>query len=150
MRIILLRDNKNLGKKYEIKEVKEGYGRNFLLPRGLACLATTVNLKSLTRQKMSEEQQKQKLKENLEQKATALQELCLEFSLKTNEKQQIFGSVNAAAIENRLTELGFGNVKVLLEKPLKELGEFSASVDLGNGVKNEIKIKICSPPSPAV
>lgn len=149
MKIILLQNDKNLGQKYEIKEVKEGYGKNFLIPRGLACLATAANLKNLTQQKISEEKRQQKTKEILEQKAIALKKICLEFTLKIGEKQQVFGSVTASEIEEKLNELGFADVKVLLEKPIKELGDFTAPIDLGNGVKNEIKIKIRLPLPPA-
>ena len=142
MKIILLDNIKGLGGKFEIKEVKSGYANNFLLPRNLVKVATETNLKILTRQKAALELQDKELIEQLKKIANQLKDVILDFSLKTGENEQVFGSVSALEIKKALEALDYKNFEIFLEKPIKELGERLVEIDLGKGIKSKIKIKV--------
>lgn len=152
MKIILLKDIKGVGKKFELKEVKNGYAKNFLIPGNLAKAATETNLEVLTQQKVIWERQEKETIEHLEKFAKELEDTVLDFSLKVGEGRQTFGSVNASviqkAIENSETLKKFSKeikkIKVLLEKPIKELGEYKIKIDFGKGIVSEVKVKVRS------
>lgn len=131
-------------KNFEIKDVKNGYARNFLLPKNLAKIATTENLKILSRQKADRERQEKELIEELRKAAIRLKEITLDFSLKAGESGRVFGSINASEIKKALEDLGYQNFELILEKPIKELGEHSVEISLGKGIKAKIKIRVHS------
>lgn len=148
MRIIFLQDVKGVGRKFEIKEIKDGYARNFLLPRQLAAVATAGALKKLERQKEVWEKEKEIQLVRLKELAERLKEKVLEFELKTGAKGEIFGSVTTNDVKKSLGR-DFAGVKINLSKPLKELGEYAVNIDLGEarltggqGIKREIKVLI--------
>jgi large subunit ribosomal protein L9 len=130
----------------EVKDVKNGYARNFLLPKNLAKIATAENLKILSRKKVERERQEKELLETLKKTAKQLSNLSLDFSLKTGDKGEVFGSISASEIKKTLEKLGYRDFELILEKPLKELGEHLIVVDFGRGIKVEIKIKVHSQP----
>jgi len=142
MRVILLEDIKGLGKKYEVKEVADGYGRNFLLPRGLAVVATPAALSKLEKLKKELAAEKEKKLAELQNKAKQIQSLKLPFKVKTGPKGEFFGSVTARDIEIALGERGFSGVKVELKKPIKEIGETEAPVILGEGIKVGVRVVV--------
>ena len=144
MKVILLQDIENLGKKFEIKTVKDGYARNYLFPRRLAELATPENLKRLSQQIKIYQQRKQEQISRLKQLAEKIEQIVLEFPVRVGESGKIFGSINQKMIEKQLTERGFKEFKVNLESPIKKLGEYQVEVDLGQGVKAKLKIKVRS------
>jgi len=144
MKIILSDDIKGLGKKFEVKEVKSGYARNFLIPKNLAAAATGNNLKILSQQKAAQERQEKELIEKFKKTAEQLKDLVLDFPLKAGETGQVFGSVSALEIKKALENLGYQNFEVLLEKPIKELGEHQVEINLGEGIRAKIKIKVHS------
>ena len=142
MKIILLQDIGNIGRKNEIKEVKDGYARNILLPQKLVQVATAENVRKL----QSEIKKHQTEKENrfavLHSQAATLSDIVLLFPVRANEKGEIFGSVSAKEIEKSLAEKGFKNTTAILEKPLKKIGEYQIEIDLGKGIKTKVSIKI--------
>lgn len=147
MKVILLQDIKGLGRKFDIKNVADGYARNFLIPRGLVKIATEQNIKETEIRKNRIEKEAEEIKNKLESMAknSANQEFI--FSVKTGEKGEIFGSVNKEDIKNRLFEnyedlKKCGDIEVELKKPLKIIGEHLIEVSFGKGIKNKIKIKI--------
>jgi large subunit ribosomal protein L9 len=142
MKVILLQDIKNLGKKYDVKDVSDGYARNFLIPRGLAEAATTAALNRIAEIKSRIAAQKKQLLETLEKRKETLAGTTLIFKLKTGEKGEVFGSVSARDIENALSERGIADVKIELEKPIKELGEHLVGINLGEGIKTKIKVLV--------
>jgi len=140
MQIILLQDVKNIGKKGEIKNVPDGYARNFLLARKLAATATpnaiTEVKKEEEKRKQSEEGQKreaQKIAESLKNK---------KITIKVRAKKgKLFGSITAREIANELGKMGFSvQEKSINVGHIKELGEKKVSINLGYGTKTAILV----------
>ena len=152
MKIILNEDIKGLGKKFDVKEVKNGYAKNFLIAKKLAKAATESNLKILARQKSVWENQEKELIEHNKKIASQLESVVLDFGLKVGDNEQTFGSISASEIEKKLKDLDIfkkffqeiKKIKISLEKPIKELGEYLVEIDLGKGISSKIKIKVRS------
>jgi len=145
MRVILLQDIENLGKKYEVKEVKDGYARNFLLPKKLAKLATEKAMKWL-------ENQKKKELEKIEQELKEYQELASKIDgseiiipVKIGKEGQLFEKIAPQKISEKINEQLNVKIKkeqINLEKPINELGEFLIKVSFKHNLEAEIKIII--------
>ncbi len=160
MKIILSEDIKGLGKKFDVKEVKDGYAKNFLIPGKLAKAANESNLKIIAQQKTIWENKEKEILGHFEKIADQLKSAVLDFPMKVGlpaqvgEKVSIFGSVSAAEIIKALKDLDIlkkyseeiKNFEVMLEKPIKELGEHLVEINLGKGIKSKIKIKVHSQP----
>ena len=142
MKVILLENIKGIGKKLDVKEVKDGYARNFLLPKRMAEAATPQALKKLIEEKSKKEEEHGKLVTILEERAEKIGKLTLFFKLKVGGKDEVFGSVSAKDIERALEERGIPDVKADLEKPIKSLGEKEIEIDLSEGVKTKVKILV--------
>jgi len=142
MKVILQQDVENLGKKNDIVQVKPGYARNFLFPRKLAVPATLTNLKMIKKKKEEKtELEKEKLKE-FQRQASKLDGIEVEIPVKMGDKGQAFGSVNKSKISKILEEMGF-KVKpsqIILEEPIKELGEFPVKVSLPHNLEAEVRV----------
>lgn len=151
MKIILLQDIKGVGKKFDIKEVKDGHSRNFLIPRGLAKIAVDSAIKELEIKKSALEKQEKELKSKLESLAKNLSHRELVFSLNVGKKGEVFGSITKDDIKTRIDEIinnmeinpirNFISNGVNLEKPIKTIGEHQVEINLGKGVKTTVKIK---------
>ena len=142
MKIILLQDIGNIGRKNEIKEVKDGYARNILLPQKLVQVATAENVRKLQSEIKKHQTKKKNRFAVLRSQAAALSDIVLLFPVRANEKGEIFGSVSAKEIEKSLAEKGFKNTTAILEKPLKKIGEYQIEINLGEGIKTKVSIKI--------
>ncbi|MDI6602867.1 MAG: 50S ribosomal protein L9, partial [Patescibacteria group bacterium] len=144
MRVILLQDIEKLGKKYEIKEVKAGYARNFLIPKGLAKPATKEALKWLESQKEIEEKKAEEELKKIQEIATIVDGQEITIPVKVGEEGQLFESITAQKISERLKEMGFEIKKsqVDLAKPIKELGEFPVKIKFEHNLEAEIKVII--------
>ena len=144
MKVILLEDIENIGKKYEVKEVKSGYARNFLLVKNLAKAANKENLKWLANQKEAIEQEAVKDLENAQKLANKLDGLEVTIPVKVGEGNQLFEGVSKTKIADELKKLDCDVKKnqILLEKPIKELGEFSIKINLDHNLETEIKLLI--------
>ncbi|MGF1584089.1 MAG: 50S ribosomal protein L9 [Bacteroidales bacterium] len=147
MDIILKQDVANLGHAEDIVTVKNGYGRNYLIPQGLASLATP------SARKMHAENQKQRAhkQEKIREEAVALQEKMegtkLTIGAKTSTKGKIFGSVNTIQIAESLNKLGFDVDRrqiSIKEELIKEIGTYTAIVKLHREVKVDIEFEIVS------
>lgn len=142
MKVILLKDVKGLGRKMEVKNVSDGYARNFLVPRNLAVVATHDGLKKLEKQLGEANAKREKLVAELKQKAGQLEKLTFTFRMKVGEKGEVFGGIHQKDIEEKLAEAGFPNAHVELAKPIKTVGETSVPADLGEKVKAKIKVAV--------
>lgn len=142
MKILLLKDIKNFGRKGDLKEVAEGYGRNFLVKRGLAMAATPEVVARAEKERTVVAKKREEMIVEFRERAREMKKLVLEFKLKTGEKGEVFGSVGAGAMEKALAEKGFSGMKVVLERPIKALGDYEVEVELGEGVRGIIKLRI--------
>lgn len=126
MKVILLDNIKNLGRKNEVKEVKDGYALNFLLPKKLAMPATPANLKNLEIRKQKEEAEKAKKKETIAAIFERIKNKTIAVKEKANEKGELFGSVGKDKIIEALKNEGLEGIEeghIKLDKPLKTVGE---------------------------
>jgi len=145
MRVILLEDVKNLGKKYEIKEVSDGYARNYLFPNKLARPATPAFIAEIENLKRKNQEKEEALIKHLNELARKINEARIEFYLKTDKTGKIFGSVNKEMILKALREhklITKERINVLLNEPIKQLGEYKVEIDLKKGIKAQLKIVI--------
>jgi large subunit ribosomal protein L9 len=144
MKVILLKDIDKLGKKYEIKEVKNGYARNFLIPKGVVKPATKETLKWLETQKEIEAKKAEEELKKIQEIASAIDGQEVIIPVKVGEERQFFESITAQKISERLKELGFEIKKnqVNLPEPIKELGEFPVKIHFEHNLEAEIKIII--------
>ena len=144
MKVILLQDVEGLGKKYEIKEVKDGHARNLLLPEKMARAATKEALKWLSDQKEVIEKEVEEDLKKEQAIASNLDGLEVSIAVKVGEEGQLFESVNAQKIIEKLKEMGFEIKKsqVKLANPIKELGDFPVSISLAHNLEAEIKVII--------
>jgi large subunit ribosomal protein L9 len=142
MKVIILQDTKNLGKKYEIKEVSDGYARNVLLPKKIVEVATKENLARLAQKIAALEADRAARVARLKTVAASLANLTLRFSLKAGEKGEVFGSITESDIKKELTKNGFADVEIKLPKHIKTFGEHLVPVELGEGVKATIRVAV--------
>lgn len=142
MKVILLEDIESLGKKYEVKEVKDGYARNFLLPQKLARPATKEALKWLADQKEVIEKEAVEDLKKVQELASSLDGVEVNIVVKVGEEGQLFESINNQKISEKLKEMRFEVKKsqIVLENPIKELGEFQVGVNLEHNLEAEIKV----------
>lgn len=144
MQVILLQDVENLGKKYEVKEVADGYARNFLLPKKLAKIATKKNLKWLEKQKEIEEKKAEKELKKVQEQASAIDGQEIIIPVKITENGKPFEAVTNQKIYEKLKEMGF-NVKknqIDFPSPVKELGEFPVKIKFKHNLEAEIRVII--------
>ena len=144
MKIILTQDIHDLGLEGDILEVANGYARNYLLPKGFALEATTQNMKLLETRRKKIEAKRLRAKEEaegLKQKMEAL-ELC--FTQKAGEEGKLYGSVTAIDIAEELEKQGIvvDRRKIVLDKPIKEVGEFEVKVKVYPEVTATLKVKV--------
>jgi len=142
MKVILLQDIENLGKRYEVKEVKNGHGRNFLIPQGLVKIASKEALKWLETQREAEEKIAEEELKGIQEKASKLDGMEISIPVKIGEKGQLFESINSQRVSEKLKELGFEVKKsqIKLDEPIKELGEFPIKIGLEHNLEVEITI----------
>jgi len=141
MKVVLLRDVKNVGKKNDVKNVSDGYGKNFLLARGLAKLATVSSLKEVEVKHEYEETDEKHLKDLTKKIA----EKTLEFYVKTDKHGSVFGSVNKEEIMSGLRSAKLitnDRVEIKIPKPIKELGDHEVEFSLRKGISGKLKIRL--------
>lgn len=144
MKVILLEDIAKKGKKFEVKDVRGGYARNFLLPRKLAGLATPQALRQLESRRLAEERRREAEKKNHETLVERLPSIPLAFTLKMTEAGTAFGSVSAADIHDALTKKGIAVEKswIDLDEPIKTTGEHRVKIKFPHGIAGDIPITI--------
>jgi len=142
MKIILLKDVKEIGRKNEIKNVADGYARNFLFPQGIAKMATETELAKLGSERTTREASRKRTREASETDAEKMRTTILRFEMNVGEKQEVFGSVSAKDVRKALAERGFSGAEPVLEKPLKTLGKHEVKVELPEGVEARVTAEV--------
>ncbi|MFO8060744.1 MAG: 50S ribosomal protein L9 [Bacillota bacterium] len=137
MRVILMDRVEGLGEPGEVVEVANGYARNYLIPRGLAERATRESMARWEEEKKKRERIAEMAREEAEKKAAQLEDAEVQISARAGESGKLFGSVTAAQIADALkdeTGVELDRRKIVLEEPLRELGEYRIRVALHEGV----------------
>lgn len=144
MKVILISDEGVYGKKGEIREVKSGFARNFLIPRKIAIEATAGNLKTWEQQINSLKKREVKLKEESKILASRLEGVTCTIPMKVGDEERLFGSVTAQTISDSLSNQGFDVSKkdIDLASPIKTLGTHDVRVKLYSDVSVIIKIDV--------
>ncbi len=144
MKIILKQDVANLGKAGTVVEVARGYGRNYLIPKGLALPATPQNEKQLLYLQKVRSDKLLREKSEAEAFAAELAEVTCTITRKTGEKDRLYGSVTTMDIEENLKNQGIllDRKKIRLESPIKSLGTFEVPVRLHPEVTGKIKVRV--------
>ena len=145
MKIILLEDVRSVGKKFDVKEVADGYARNFLFVNHLAEPATPSALKKIQEIKAGHEKEDKEMRMHLEGIARKLTDTKLEFSLAADESGKLFGSINKESILKALRDHGFVTTErptIDLKYPIKDIGEHTVNVGLKKGVTAKLVIVV--------
>ena len=138
-------DIANLGHKDDIVDVKQGYGRNYLIPQGYAILATPSARKVVAENLRQRAHKEAKLKAEAEELAAKLAEVKLTIGAKTSSTGKIFGSVNSIMISESLKEKGFDiDRKKIVLKDVKEVGTYTALIKLHREVKVDVEFEVVS------
>ena len=142
MELLLREDVENLGTRGELVKVRAGYGRNFLLPRGLAVQATPSNVKQIDQQRRALLKKVVAEREGAQQQADMLKEVTLDFARKVGEHGLLYGSVTSMDIAEGLAAKGFeiDRKRIQLKDPIKEVGEYQVPIKLHRDVTAELKV----------
>jgi large subunit ribosomal protein L9 len=144
MEIILQEDVVNLGAIGDVVKVRDGYGRNYLVPRGFAVEANRRNLHALEHQKRVTAAKKEKDRQQAQGMSARLESLSLTIQARAGEEDRLFGSVTNIDIEKALVAQGvtIDRRKILLTEPIKQLGTFSVPVHLSSEVRGNITVNV--------
>ena len=142
MKVILRQDYNKLGNIGEVVDVKDGFARNFLIPRSIAFRATEGNLKALEQEKKQLARKEEKVVQDSEKLAAQLGSVSLTITMKVGEDDKLFGAVTSQMIADSLSEKGYSIDKriVELEEPIKTLGIFEVPVKLHTKVSAKVKV----------
>ncbi|HOX76739.1 MAG TPA: 50S ribosomal protein L9 [Bacteroidales bacterium] len=146
MEVILIQDVANVGYKDDIVTVKNGYGRNYLIPQGMAILATETNKKVIAENKKQKSYKEDKIRSEATTIAKTLETITLKIGAKAGTSGKIFGSVNAIQIANALKEqfnFEFDRKQIEVDgESIKELGTYKAKVKLHKEIAAEINFEV--------
>lgn len=141
MKVILLHDVKNVGRKGDLKEVADGFARNFLLARQLALIATPEKINQWQQQKNHKEKLRVKQHESIVVQQKALSEMAVEFVIKVGERGKGFKAIGPADISDFLKRRGYNISKDKIKfSAVKEPGNYEAILSLGEGVLARVKV----------
>ena len=142
MKVILLKDVKGQGKKNDVIEVSDGYGRNFLIKNGLATVATSTQVNSINISKAAEEKRKSAEKAEAVKLAKELETKTVVVEIKTGETGKLFGALNTQAISDALKKQGIDldKKKIVLSDPIKTVGEYTITVKPYAEVSAKLKV----------
>lgn len=145
MKIILKENIANLGFKNEVVEVKNGYGRNYLIPKGMASLATKAALKVLEENIKQQAVKDKKLKDDATKVAEALENIVVKVGAKAGEKGKIFGSVNTIQLAEAIEKMGHKVDRKYIKikgEAIKSLGNYEADIRLHKEVDVTVKFEV--------
>ncbi len=146
MEVILKQDIQGLGYKYDTVKVKPGYGRNYLIPKGLAMVASKSNKRMIEENLKQMAHKAEKARNDALELSEKMKEVVLEIGAKVGESGKIFGAVTTLQISDALKEKGFEIDRKKISFPVqpKEVGEYVALLDLHKEVKHELTFKVVS------
>lgn len=144
MKIILLKDVQKLGKRLDLKKVKPGYARNFLIPQELAIAATKNNLAWREREVQKTRKKIEKFEKEKEALKKKIKDTVLDIQVKTGIKGELFEKITREKIAKSLQTINFDLEKdnVKLEKPIDKLGEYKIKINLGDNVETKVKLVV--------
>ncbi|MDQ7031439.1 MAG: 50S ribosomal protein L9 [Desulfonauticus sp.] len=144
MQVILRADIESLGRLGEVVNVKPGYARNYLLPKGLAMLATDQNLKKFEREKKKLQEKMDAIRFAAQELAEKLNELEVVLPVRVGEGDKLYGAVTAANIADKVAEMGLevDKRKIVVKEPIRALGEYELEVKLHPDVRATLKVKV--------
>lgn len=144
MKVILKETVPNLGTVGDVVSVRDGYGRNYLVPRGLAILADPRNLRVIEHHKKALEKKRLRELSKTEELAQAVEGTRLTFQRRASDQNHLFGSVTHMDIEAALQAKGFAVTRkqVVMEHPIKSIGEFPVTLKLHGGIKSHIEVVV--------
>ena len=142
MKVILRKDFEALGQIGDIVEVKEGYARNFLIPRKIAYTALTGNMRALEEEKQNLARKSEHELQAAEALATELEKVSVTIPVQVGEEDKIFGSVTSQMISDALSEKDYeiDKRKIEIEEPIKTLGIYSVNLKLHKNINAKIKV----------
>jgi large subunit ribosomal protein L9 len=144
MEIILTTDIKGVGFKNDLITVKPGFGRNYLIPQGLAVIANQTNKKVLAENVKQAAHKAEKLKTAAQSLAASIGDTVLEIQAKVGESGKIFGAVTTLQISDALKAKGFDvdRRKISLDSDVKNVGEYTATIDIHKEVQHKVKFVV--------
>jgi len=144
MKVILKENVDSLGKAGEIVNVADGYARNYLIPKGLAVEASSWSMKALEHEKTRIMKKSESERKKAEAMVEKMQGVTCTIARRVGEQDKLFGSVTTKDIENSLMERGIeiDRKMIILEEPIKSLGEFPVTIKFQPGITTEIKITV--------
>ncbi|PIU44651.1 MAG: 50S ribosomal protein L9 [Ignavibacteriales bacterium CG07_land_8_20_14_0_80_59_12] len=142
MKAILRKDYESLGRIGDAVDVKDGYGRNFLIPRGIAYEARPGNLRALEEEKRQLAVRESKSLKAAERLSSELEKVSITILMKVGEEEKLFGSVTAQNVAEALKEKGYSIEKqqIEIEEPIKALGIYTVNVKLHHAVAAKVKV----------
>jgi large subunit ribosomal protein L9 len=142
VKIIITKDTEKLGKEGDVIEVKEGFARNFLLPRGLAIKATKNSFKEIEELKKRKDKQEEKVKIDALEIKTKIEALSLTITTEAKDTEELYGSITEQQILKALKEEGFTleKGKIAIPEPVKKLGVYNLKVKLHPAVEANLRL----------
>lgn len=144
VQVVLRDDVENVGRSGELIRVKPGFARNYLLPRGLAAVASHGNVAQIEHEKKAAVARATKLRAEAQGRAAEVSAVSVEITAQAGESGKLFGSIGSKDIADALAKKGVDvdRKKILLADPIKELGEYEVSVKIGYEVQAIVKVKV--------
>lgn len=145
MKVVLLQDVTNLGRAGEVKEVADGYGRNFLLPRKLALLATSPALKIAEARLQADKRSQARSDAEVVELAQRLDGMVVSLSARAGAKDRLYGSITTADIAQKLYSISGIEIdkrKIELEEPLRQLGSYQVGIRLAKDVVPKLRVVV--------
>lgn len=144
MKVILKQDVEKLGRSGDVVNVAPGFGRNYLIPRKMAIAVTPTNIKMIEIERQALKKKLEIERKSFQSLAQKLNQVSLTFTRRAGEKDIIFGSVSSGDVKEALDGLGYDidKKKILLDEPIKRLGNFSVPIKISHDDRAEIKVVV--------
>ncbi|HID10434.1 MAG TPA: 50S ribosomal protein L9 [Candidatus Latescibacteria bacterium] len=142
MKVILMEDVEGLGRAGEVVQVASGYARNYLIPRNMALIATSKNLKVFKEEQKKRISRRNRARRDAQAMAEELNQLSLTVEVPVGEEDRMFGAVTSQTIAQLLKEKGFGvdRRKIVLDEPIQALGVYTVPIRLMPDIEAKVKV----------